>query len=434
MDKHHKHLRVPVGLLMLVGLMTLAAAPGALAGIGISPVSLTYEDMLRDGYAENSLIVTSSLDNPIPVYGSRHGDIAEWVHFSTAEASGEGFEWDEGGSAEPAAGGATGDAERTFLGTVGAGKPLIIPVVVTPPADAATGKYEGYLVIETGHLGTVSDTMGSAIKLSLLNWVNVGITGEERRSCQIGGITLADTEPGMPLEVSLVVRNSGNVRLSPAVEVDIWDQSEEELLLSENLESQTVLPTTRKEQRFYMDHGLPVGQYWALVGVPECGFTTLLTFDVLPPGGIVDRGVLESVSSEVWALVGEIVPVRAVFTNTGQRSVTATFKGAATADAGEGKVAALLESDAVVAEPGQSVELLAYFTPEEPGQYELSGRVHYNGKITYEKGTLLNVNSMVRRARLSAAMVILYMAVLAAAAVLLFAIKRERRRRRGPWK
>ncbi len=376
--------------------------PAVQAGIGITPTSVTFEKVLRDGYAETTFIVTTSIDNDIPIYVRKYGDIQNWLHFPTMDSAG-------------------------VVGYVRLDKPLIVSVVAMPPGDVGIGDYTGHIIIESGALGSVGETIGSSIVVSLLSWTNVEITGEEIRSCQAGGIRIPETETNRPLEVSLVVKNSGNVRLYPEVEIDIWDQFEHELLLSETLTSEMVLPTTKGEQRFYLDHGLQPGQYWALVTVPECGMSELLTFDILPPGGVVDRGTLNSILSTVWALVGEIVPVTAVFTNTGERSVTAQFKGSALLN---GKVVKLLESEEALVEPGESVELLMYFTPEEPGIYELVGRVHYNGKLTYEKGTLLNVNLIVRKAQLSIVMVSLYLIIVLAIAILVAVIKREKKKRR----
>ncbi|MBS3164282.1 hypothetical protein J4439_02530 [Candidatus Woesearchaeota archaeon] len=387
---------LPVMMAVLAAVLLVPGAGGV--GIGLSPGSLSFENVLRDGYAEGTFVVTSSMSESVPIYGRVQGDVGEWLHFP--------------------------DATEGLLGEVSVEHPLIVRVAVAPPGDVASGRYSGYVLLETGTLASVGDTIGSAVRVSLLGWTHLSVTGEEIRDCQVGALQLTDTEPGMPLELSLMVRNTGNVRLAPEVQVDIWDQGETTLLTGAEEHMETVLPTTKREQRFYLDHGLPQGQYWALVSVPECGSSQLLTFDVLPLGGVADRGQLESVTSEVWARVGDLVPVRAVFSNTGQRSVRAIFRGSVVS---EGRTIELLQSEEALVPPGESAELLSYFRPQRTGQYELRGRVHYNGKLTYEKGTILNVNAG-PAARIPGRLVAAYGLLLAMLALLVLFIRKKRRR------
>jgi hypothetical protein len=40
---------------------------------------------------------------------------------------------------------------------------------------------------------------------------------------------------------------------------------------------------------------------------------------------------------------------------------------------------------------GEQHNFSFFYTPKEIGQHELTGRVHYNKKVTFEKGTVMNV-------------------------------------------
>jgi hypothetical protein len=42
-------------------------------------------------------------------------------------------------------------------------------------------------------------------------------------------------------------------------------------------------------------------------------------------------------------------------------------------------------------QPQESVNFTSYFTPKIAGKYLVTGRVNYNKKLTYEKGTVINV-------------------------------------------
>jgi hypothetical protein len=110
---------------------------------------------------------------------------------------------------------------------------------------------------------------------------------------------------------------------------------------------------------------------------------------VLEKGGISDIGDFVRMQHNPWALTGEIVPINASFRNRGSRIVSARFKGIVSKD---GKIIQVLNSDTQDVAPGELAQLQMFFTPKVFGQYRIAGRVHYNNKITYEKGSILNVN------------------------------------------
>ena len=79
----------------------------------------------------------------------------------------------------------------------------------------------------------------------------------------------------------------------------------------------------------------------------------------------------------------------ATFTNIGQRSVLARYIGDIRVDE---KVVQTIETESLRVQPQESVELIDYFTPRKPGEYVVQGRVRYNEKVTFQKGTVINVN------------------------------------------
>ena len=106
-------------------------------------------------------------------------------------------------------------------------------------------------------------------------------------------------------------------------------------------------------------------------------------------GGIVDKGVLNQVVNKVWAYVNEPIEVKADFRNIGERSVFARFKGTVKLD---DKIVRILETEEIEVPAGEKAEFVSFFIPEEPGRYVISGKVIYNKKFTFEKGSILNVN------------------------------------------
>ena len=181
---------------------------------------------------------------------------------------------------------------------------------------------------------------------------------------------------------------SGNVRLKPKVFVDVWDQNQETLLLTKEIVLDEILPTVEKSFLKTIEHNLGLGQYWAFITVPECNAESLVTFSIVERGSIIDKGVLLQVSNKLRAYTNETVPITALFQNTGPRMVLAQFKGKVMLG---NKIVALLNSDELRVFPGEKKELVIYFSPKEPGRYEISGRVLYNNKLTFEKGSILTV-------------------------------------------
>jgi hypothetical protein len=88
--------------------------------------------------------------------------------------------------------------------------------------------------------------------------------------------------------------------------------------------------------------------------------------------------------------VGEIVEIVGAFSNTGERSVDAKFSGTVS---NEEEIVGLLESDTLRVAPGETVKLVTYFTPQKEGRFVVAGRVLYNNKLTFEKGTVINVTT-----------------------------------------
>jgi hypothetical protein len=75
-----------------------------------------------------------------------------------------------------------------------------------------------------------------------------------------------------------------------------------------------------------------------------------------------------------------------IFRNTGNRKVVAQFKGEIRS-LKNNKLVKALESDKLDVIPTETVELRMFFTPEQEGDYQISGRVVYNNKITFDENS-----------------------------------------------
>ena len=352
--------------LIIAGIISLATAPhnASAALLGVNKVSLQYNDVLRNGYAENSVIVSSATEHNISVYYEARGDIKDWVRF------------------EPA-------GQPVF---VNKDHPQKIKIIVEPPADTRVDNYNGTIVLSTGPLGDVKGNVGANVVVAFELKVNVNITDTQILSCTAGGFNIKDAEIQKNIPFTATISNNGNVRIKPEFLFRIYDANQTKLIKEiRTTYPQEFLPTTQNTINSQLTNDLEPGQYWVYASVPACsGSESLVTFSVLEKGGISDSGELIRIENNAWALTNETIPIKAYFKNNGDRTVTAQFKGVISKD---GKIVQILNSDKIDVAPGQSTPIEMFYQPDFTGQYKITGRVYYNNKLTFEKGSVLNVNT-----------------------------------------
>jgi len=392
-------------LVTLVMLLFVLPSFSSAALLGVNKVIMRYDNVLKNGYAENSFVVSSGAPQDILVYYEARGDIAKWVRFEPGD--------------QPITLGGEGQRE--------------VKVIVEPPEDARAEVYTGKILISTGALGDVQGNMGTSIVVAFEVNIIVNITDTQILTCTAGGYDLLDAEIGKDLLLRSTVVNTGNVRLRPAFEISILDKNQEYELLDLNVSSDDeLLPTTSSNIEAKVNNDLEPGQYWAYISSPQCGpGKDLVTFSVLEKGGISDSGELVRIENEPWAQTAEKVPVNVYFRNRGSRTVSAQFKGVATKD---GKVVKILESEIQDVDPSDVAIFEIFFEPETLGQYKITGRVHYNNKVTFEKGSILNVdkegiNTIKSRKTMDSILSIVLSIVIIIIGFLIFMIIRKKKRK-----
>jgi hypothetical protein len=120
----------------------------------------------------------------------------------------------------------------------------------------------------------------------------------------------------------------------------------------------------------------------------ECYASETLTFDVLEVGALKAQGTLLSVTSPSWIKVGDTTLIEALFENNGEKTVDARFQGEITLGS---KIVQILESESSSVDIGGLQTFKFYFTPKKEGKYIVNGMVLYDGKRTFEKSTVINV-------------------------------------------
>jgi len=232
-----------------------------------------------------------------------------------------------------------------------------------------------------------------AIETAISLKVFTEITGKQIVKYEVKNIAAGCVEVGYLIPFSFVGVNRGNVKISPGVQIDIYKGDKTTLIKSEKFTGEETLPTTEQTYHFNVSsENMTEGQYWANVSVFADGALTgskFITLDIMKKGSLTKKGELINVrASEPWSEVGDVVRIDAVFKNTGQLTTNAKFKCEVYM---EGILIKTLESDELEVPVGSTANLTVYYTPERTGRYEVNGVVYYSGKITYEKGTIINV-------------------------------------------
>jgi hypothetical protein len=392
-------------LFILLLLLLLSLLPQVLGvGIGVNRGYIPYEDVLQNGYAEETVMVVTESEQPIIGTYQFEGDIAPWLRV------------------EP--------PDQNF--TFSKDSPHELKVIIEPPVDARLEEYSGGIRVLTGDIGrTEGGKIGTATRAAFLIKIGASVSGTEYLECRVGGVRIQDTEEGDPSDFIATVINRGNVRVAPQFDIQIFDQFQTEMIKALSLEMEPeILPTATNQFISPLYHELPPGQYWARIATPLCNANSLITFDVLEPGGILDKGELIKIEAQPWAETGEIIPIKAHFTNLGSRTVSAKLKGTITTREG-GKLVKVIDTDPINVLAGETAQFETFFNPVEPGQYIVAGRIHYNKKLTFQKSTIINVNGspLEAAADYSSYFLVAFIIVVAILLLLIMIAKKRKARR-----
>ena len=315
----------PINLILITILLIISADLGYAISLGVSPSRVTFTDMLRDGYAERVVSVTTNSDDMLSGSFAVSGEIKDWLRF---EPNSTKFE-------------------------ASSSEPYKLKIIVQPPNDTKSDSYYGEIKFTTDRVGSLTGRAGGLVKAAIQLNLRVDVTDTEIILCKAGAFNFEDIEIGYPLELGYTVINEGNVRIRPLVRFDIWDQAQENLVASDDFISEDILPTVeRKFTKKIPNNELDIGQYWANIAVDDCEASGLLTFSVVDKGSIIDKGLLEKVTNKIWAYVDEPVEIVAVFQNTGPRIVTARFKGNVKLD---DEIIEIIESEEVDVNAGENI-------------------------------------------------------------------------------
>ena len=335
--------------------------------IGVNKASIIYEDVLRGGFARQTVTITTDSENPISgelLIGE--GEMVEWVEFS----------------------------DLTF--NFSKSEPYKLVIDVLPPTDAEVKDYRLNVSILTGALNQRGEgRFGTEARASIGIKLGLFMTGNEIVSCKGAGVKIRDAELNQPTQFDLTLQNNGNVRLNPTIIVDVYDRFRSELLMSREVQfGETIFPTLQGQTSKYFQFDLGASQYWAEIRVPQCDYVGGQYFDLLDVGGIKDEGEFIRIDAPSIMAEGEIGTIKAIFRNTGSRGVRANFRGTITRIESD-EIVKVINTDQYLVDPSATAEIETFFNPQVRGTYRVSGRVFYNDKLTLERDVIVNVGNII---------------------------------------
>jgi hypothetical protein len=381
-------------LVFLLFLLFFQASATASA-IGASPGTISFSKMLRDGYAETYITVSNPSGENIGVSMGADGDIKNWLSF---------------------------DPNTTTLGVGGS---IRVKVIAKPPSYQPNGNYNGTIFVVSQPPSTQLGGSGSVTVAVIGILTNIEVTDVQIENFKVEGVNVPKTEECRDIGVFTWITNIGNVKTTPKIHIDIYDQQESTLLKSFDQSDTEILPTITKlivskiSPELAQYKCIPPGLYKVKIKAykgNELNFQGSYILEIVPRGTLTVKGELISLTAKSTATMGEIVKVTGVFRNTGEVPVDAKLKVESYL---VGALTQVAEGDTLEVFPGENKELTAYVTPILFGKYTMRGSVLYSGKITDTKDASVDVSPNI----------LIYVVILIVIIVVVFFVWRKKEKR-----
>ena len=392
-------------LMALLTASLLASSALAAGGIGVAPTSLTVTDAVRQGIYEQSIIVMNVGDEEMAYGLNATGGAGSWISF---------FQMDKPDTT----------IDRIDL----AGKMnREVGVKLSIPSDAADGDHRAVIAVTSISAGSTGVSVGISASVN----VDITVTGTQIISGHVDYMDIANVEVGYPLLISVNVVNTGNVVVTPVINVDITQNKTDVDTFSINnveigAQKNTVIPvkwdTTGKSAADYNAH-VVVSMEGKIIGEQNLSFSILQLGTLTRSGELKDLAVIGNPTTK---LMGKVI---ATFVNTGQIATWATFTGEIYLN---NNLVQTIQSDKMLIEIGQTVTLDAYFKPDKAGNYVIKGQVNYEGKESEVKTLAVTIKASGSTGFLSISSNIIYViaGLLVVAALTPFFLVKYRGRRK----
>ena len=166
-------------------------------GIGIAPAMYEVTDAFRDGEYLRTITAFNPNDNVKNFVLRTEDEAGSWIKF---------YEIDD---------------LNTPINNISIdanGNKAFIAIIKIPP-DEAIGKYNATIIVQTIPESGVSGDMVTVLQGRTRIFIT--ITGDQIVDGEVNSIIADNSEPGFPVRINTVFRNTGNVVVKPKIEISI---------------------------------------------------------------------------------------------------------------------------------------------------------------------------------------------------------------------
>jgi hypothetical protein len=349
----------------------------AVAGVGIAPVNLQFDEALRGGSFEQSLQLSNEPSTAASAAGdakllefkvTAQGEIADWISFFGPE----------------------GTTPQTVF-NVARGERVNVRVRATIPSGAANRTYKGSVFVEASSIdpesvGKPGASVGTAADIA----VNIKVGGVERRASVVSDFVIDSAEVGLKQRFTAKIRNTGNVSVSSQLDVKVTREGAESISLTSKGKNFPVYPEQDGEVFIDWDTSEQLGgAYLAeftvtdLSGVTPIALgTKSLSFRLEPRGTFTRSGEFVELTLKNLPEAGGLVVAEALFLNSGKIPANAVFDGEISLN---GKLIKSIQSLPRTVRPGETSPISITVDSAQAGNYRISGNINFDGELSLEK-------------------------------------------------
>lgn len=266
------------------------------------------------------------------------------------------------------------------------------------PNGAQNGEHQFKILFKEQSAPTgKNDGARVTVQSGIMVVVTFNITDRQVKNMQLQMVSVPDTEAGLPLVVSFIAENGGNVDIRPTKIVgtfkDVSDHTNvvEQVIPEDQID--VIPPFERKNLTAKFPNSLPLGDYVATVKfyldenvVYE---TANMYFTVHPQGTLAQEAVFKSLDvSQTTVKPNELVKISAVIQNTGSVGIEPSFFVELKKD---GQLFDLLRADKKLIYKGQEGSYFVTFRPDQVGEYTGDVYFEYGNKQTDHKQVTIQV-------------------------------------------
>lgn len=372
----------PLAVTLLV-LASVALRPGvASAGVGIAPISLTYDDSLRGGVFSQSLLLSnepSTLPNAKDAKSLKfsvksRGEVAPWVSFAI-----------------------DGKPETADKLAVALSNRIVLQVLVRVPADAPNREYSGNLLVEAEDATNAVIGSGAGVSTAAEIPLIVNVGGTERREANVTDYVIPNGEVGSKQRFVAQISNSGNVSVGAQLDVSITRNHSNVADLSTKGSNFSILPA--KSDSVFVEWDTAeqlVGGYVATMTARDVsGPSPVVLGTRTVPFRLEQRGTFTRTGEFVSLVLtdkpdasGGLAVAEAKFFNTGKIEASAVFDGKLSLN---GKLIKEIQSLPRAVAAGVTTPLGISFEATKNGDYRLEGSINFDGQVTKSRSFEFNV-------------------------------------------